>query len=292
MPSKSDVPTVMGMNTHDLDGHRHAFADSGRLLAAPSTVGGPLQHVDQDNDRRAVIRVPARRGTMTNTDSHLAPALTALLEEYQPSYTTRTFASQVADPSAGQRKHCHLALEVAVHALQATPRDPVVGVPAAIEEVPGARQRTAVARVRMLAHELLYHLPASARIAEKAVRRARSELAGPAAKTVDLIRTSLFIQLSSGAVFATEVHSATRVGGTSDAWMNRRVAAHTLLGSHITGYAGAVVFTPRWSPAAVHIPSAGVRHQLGGCLACLPFADSRAVARTGHAATNALEVTR
>jgi hypothetical protein len=214
---------------------------------------------------------------MTNTESHLAPELTALLDDYQPTYTTAGFAHQVVDPSAGQRKHCYLALEVAAVALQQAPRDRVAAVPAAIEAVPGARHRTAIARVRMLTYDLIYHLPASARIADRGVKAARAALTGPAAGTVQgLSCPGLFVQLGDGAVFASEVHTTTRVGGTSDSWMNRRVAAHALLGARIAGFAGAVVFTPRWSPAAVHIPVAGIRHPLGGCTACLPFTETRA----------------
>lgn len=202
----------------------------------------------------------------------LPPQLAALLAAPQPLTSTPSFAHKIGDPSPGQRKHCYLALEVTAQALLANPRQPLSALNTAIANVAGANARTAAPRVRLNARTLLMHLPAGARNAAKDIEAARRALTGPAAASQELLSAKgLFVRLPGNTLLALEVHPATRPGGTSDSWMNRRTTLHRQLGSTVPGFDGVVVLTPRCDAAAVHLPARGARHTLGQCQVCGPM---------------------
>ena len=230
-----------------------------------------------------------RRSTVEPGAFSLPAELAELLAQPRPVVSSPGFATQVGDPSPGQRRHCYLALQVARSALVAEPTTPQRAVAASIAAVPGARQRSAIARVRLNVRTILTHLPQRTRpVPAEVVDRSVAALSAAEAAVQPRRAGGLFVCDMPGVdteprvVMAVEVHPARRQGGTRDGWMSSRVNAHMHLGKRIARsiptarFGGVVVLTPRCDAAAVHVPAAGAWHGLGSCADCMSFTHRRA----------------
>ena len=194
----------------------------------------------------------------------------------RPPHRGPGFTDTVLSPSTGQRRHCYLALEVARAALGIDSRDPWNAVPAALAGVRGAKQRAARPRVELHARTLLLKMTERVELADDLLSQALKDLSDSERRTQSERCVRLFVsQLRSATattVLAYETHPARLVGGTRDLWMSRRVAAHLMVGSHIPGFEGVVVSTPRCDGAAIHTLPDMRTHALGSCAACQDLA--------------------
>lgn len=195
-----------------------------------------------------------------------AAVLERLAQVTLPQRTTFSFATVVSEPSRGQRRQAYKALEVLGRAL-AHP-DPRRHLAQAMKETPKASMRSD--RPAVLAHalEAIVRLPASTRLADELLRRALVMLDDAEAQLFSGgTYPRVLVELPGVGRLFVEVHPARHCGGTNERWMNSRIAQHRVLGSHIDGFAGVLVFTVR-GPAAVHVTAGGVRHPFGACHVC------------------------
>lgn len=176
------------------------------------------------------------------------------------------FASEVPDPTKGQRRQSYLALEVLREVLRYD--NPKAELSAAIAAHPRADRRSDRARVQAAVLDVLVRLPQGTQLATKDLVEARDRLT-PSEQVLLEPQSypSVLVRLPDGARCFVEVHPARKRGGERDAWMNRRIAKHLILEPDIDAFAGVLVFCVR-TLSVVHVLSTSVRHAAGGCAVC------------------------
>lgn len=176
------------------------------------------------------------------------------------------FASDIPDPTKGQRRQSYLALEVLRHVLRHD--DPKAELSAVIATHSRANRRSDRARVQASVLDVLVRLPQGTQLATKDLVEARDRLTRSERLMLEpQSYPSVLVRLPDGARCFVEVHPARKRGGESDAWMNRRIAKHLILEPHIEVFSGVLVFCVR-TLSVVHVLSTNGRHAAGGCVVC------------------------
>ena len=203
------------------------------------------------------------------TSSQLAASAVALAELALisvPASGAVAFASEVPDPTKGQRRQSYLALEVLREVLRYD--NPKAELSAVIASHPRANRRSDRARIQAAVLDVLVRLPQDTQLATKDLMEARDRLT-PSEQLLLKPQSypSVLVRLPDGARCFVEVHPARKRGGERDAWMNRRIARHLILEPHIDAFGGVLVFCVR-TLSVVHVLSTSARHAAGGCVVC------------------------
>ena len=204
--------------------------------------------------------------SMRTTFEQDADELLALSRVVVPASRAIFFATEIPDPTKGQRRQAYIALEVIAEAMHFDDRQN------ALTEVmsnhPGARRRCDRARVLAAALDVVSLLPRGATLEQDYLRELLLELP-VTEKSLQSARSypQLLVRLPQGEMVFVETHPARKAGGEADAWMDGRLASHFQLGAHIPGFAGVLVFTTR-SMKPVHVTGIGSRHRVGLCATC------------------------
>lgn len=210
----------------------------------------------------SLLRVPE-----TSSESAAsAAALAELALVGVPASGAVAFASEVPDPTKGQRRQSYLALEVLREVLRYD--NPKAELAAVIAANPRANRRSDRARVQAAVLDVLVRLPRDTQLATKDLVEARARLTPSELLLLEpQSYPSVLVRLPDGARCFVEVHPARKRGGERDAWMNRRIAKHLVLEPHIEAFSGVLVFCVR-TLSVVHVLSTSVRHRAGGCIVC------------------------
>ena len=245
-----------------------------RLVTAPTLPHGGLSNA-ADTPELADVRIIGHNAGVeslprvpetSSQSAASAVALAGLASVSVPSGGAVAFASEVPDPTKGQRRQSYLALEVVREVLRYD--NPKAELAAVIAGHPRANRRSDRARIQAAVLDVLVRLPQGTHLATKDLVEARDRLT-PSERLLLEPQSypSVLVRLPDGARCFVEVHPARKRGGESDAWMNRRIAKHLILEPHIEAFAGVLVFCVR-TLSVVHVVSTSARHRAGGCIVC------------------------
>jgi len=245
-----------------------------RLVTAPTLPHGSLSDA-ADTPKLANVRIIRHNAGVeslprvpeTSTQSAAsAVALAEIASVSVPSGGAVAFASDIPDPTKGQRRQSYLALEVLREVLRYD--NPKAELSAVIATHSRANRRSDRARVQASVLDVLVRLPQDTQLATKDLVEARDRLKPSERLLIEpQSYPSVLARLPDGARCFVEVHPARKRGGDCDAWMHRRIAKHLILEPHIDAFAGVLVFCVR-TLSVVHVLSTSVRHAAGGCAVC------------------------
>lgn len=245
-----------------------------RLVTAPTLPHRSLSDA-ADTPKLANVRIIGHTGVVESLprvpetsiqSAASAAALAGLALVDVPASGAVAFASEVPDPTKGQRRQSYLALEVLREVLRYD--NPKAEISAVIATHSRANRRSDRARIQASVLDVLVRLPQGTQLATKDLVEARDRLTPSGQLLLEpQSYPSVLVRLPDGARCFVEVHPARKRGGERDAWMNRRLAKHLMLEPHIDAFGGVLVFCVR-TLSVVHVVSTSARHRAGGCVVC------------------------
>ena len=232
--------------------------------ASPLEEGDPLglQSV-RINGHNGSVMPPSSTPAENSSATRAAAALTELRQVTVPASRAVHFATRLTDPARGQRRQAYLTLELLPRLIDAPDR---LG---SIREVMGFRKvrRFDYGPVQANLVDVLAHLPAQTQLRADALTDALASLSQEEQLMQPANNAPRVLVGIDEFAFFVETHPARKAGGTEDPWMNRRLAAHFVVGSHLPNFAGVLVFTVR-AMQALHVATLEDRHLIGACGFC------------------------